>query len=87
MRILPGSVGVACSPILSVNLEEVSCEPALNLAANPDEAEYNMYCLLTKLYLQLFWEKLMYVSYTTDQPGSSVGHPAGALAIICLWVL
>ncbi len=30
--------------------------------------EYNMYCLLTKLYLQLFWEKLMYVSYTTDRP-------------------
>jgi hypothetical protein len=29
----------------------------------------------------------MYVSYTTDQPGSSVGHPTGALAIICLWVL
>ncbi len=49
--------------------------------------EYNMYHLLTKLYLQHFWGKLMYVSYTTDQPGSSVGHPAGALAIICLWVL
>jgi hypothetical protein len=32
----------------------------------------------------------MYVSYTTDRPGlpgCSVGHPAGALAIICLWVL
>jgi hypothetical protein len=29
----------------------------------------------------------MYVSYTTDRPGSSVGHPAGALGIICLWVL
>ncbi len=26
------------------------------------------------------WEKLMYLSYTTDQPGSSVGRPAGALA-------
>jgi hypothetical protein len=46
-----------------------------------------MYRLLTKLYLQLFWDKLMYVSYTTDPPGSSVGHPAGALALICLWVL
>ncbi len=46
-----------------------------------------MYRLLTKLYLQLFWEKLMYVSCTTDKPGSSVGHPAGALAIICLWAL
>jgi hypothetical protein len=29
----------------------------------------------------------MYVSYTTDRPGSSVGHPTGALALICLWVL
>jgi hypothetical protein len=26
----------------------------------------------------------MYVSYTTDQPGGSVGHPAGAIALICL---
>jgi hypothetical protein len=49
--------------------------------------EYNMNRLLTKLYLQLFWEKLMYVSYTTDWPGSSVGHPTGALAKICLWVI
>jgi hypothetical protein len=29
----------------------------------------------------------MYVSYTTDQPGSSVGHAEGALAQISLWVL
>jgi hypothetical protein len=29
----------------------------------------------------------MYVSYSTDQPGVSVGHPIGDLAIICLWVL
>ncbi len=34
-----------------------------------------------------FWEKLMYVSYTTDRSGVSAGHLAGALAIICLWVL
>ena len=38
MRILPGLVGVACSLILSVSLEEVGCEPVLNLAATPDEA-------------------------------------------------
>ncbi len=37
MRILPGSVGVACSPILSVSLEGMGCEPVLNLAVNPDE--------------------------------------------------
>jgi hypothetical protein len=35
---LPGSVGVACSPILSVSLEGMGCEPVLNLAATPDEA-------------------------------------------------
>jgi hypothetical protein len=33
-----GLLGVACSPILSVSLEEVSCEPVLNLAATPAEA-------------------------------------------------
>jgi hypothetical protein len=38
LRILPGSVGVACSPILSVSLEEMGCEPILNLAATSDEA-------------------------------------------------
>jgi hypothetical protein len=38
MRMLPGSVGVAYSPILSVSLEGMDCEPVLNLAATPDEA-------------------------------------------------
>jgi hypothetical protein len=38
LRILPDSFGVACFPILSVSLEEVGCEPVLNLAAIPDEA-------------------------------------------------
>ncbi len=33
-----GLLGVACSPPLSVSLEEVGCEPVLNLAATPDEA-------------------------------------------------
>ncbi len=35
---LPGSVDVACSPILSVSFEGMGCEPTLNLAATPDEA-------------------------------------------------
>jgi hypothetical protein len=43
MCILPGLLGVACSPILSVSLEEVGCEPVLNLAATPDEA-VNIMC-------------------------------------------
>jgi hypothetical protein len=29
----------------------------------------------------------MYLSYTTDQPGSSVGHPEGDLALVYLWIL
>jgi hypothetical protein len=29
----------------------------------------------------------MYVSYATDWLGSLVGHPAGALALICVGVL
>jgi hypothetical protein len=38
MHLLPGSVGVACSPILSVSLEGMGCDPVLNLAATLDEA-------------------------------------------------
>jgi hypothetical protein len=35
---LSGSVGVACTPISSVGLEGMGCEPVLNLAATHDEA-------------------------------------------------
>jgi hypothetical protein len=49
------------------------------------DCEYIMYHCWQN-YTFNFWEKLMYVSYTTDQPGSSVGHPTCALAFICLWV-
>ncbi len=80
MHILPGSVGVACSSILSVSLEEVGCEPVLNLAAIPDEAVSIICTIVDKTIPSTFWEKLMYVSYTTDRPGSLVGHPEGALA-------
>jgi hypothetical protein len=38
MHMLPESVGVACSPILSVSLEGMVCSPVLNLAATPDNA-------------------------------------------------
>jgi hypothetical protein len=38
LRILPGSLGVACSPILSVSFEGMGSEPVLNLAATLDEA-------------------------------------------------
>jgi hypothetical protein len=36
--ILPGLLGVACSPILSVSSEGMGCKPVLNLAATPVEA-------------------------------------------------
>ncbi len=48
--------------------------------------EYNMYHCWQN-YTFNFWGKLMYVSCTTDRPGDSIGHPTGALAIICLWIL
>ncbi len=35
---LPGLLGVACSPILSVSFEGMGCDPILNLAATPNEA-------------------------------------------------
>ncbi len=38
LHVLLGSVGVACSTILSVSLEGMGCEPVLNLAATSDEA-------------------------------------------------
>jgi hypothetical protein len=37
MCILPGLVGVACSPVLLAIFKEMSCELVLNLAATPDE--------------------------------------------------
>ena len=65
---LPGSVGVACSPILSVSLEEVGCEPVLNLAATPDKAVSIICTIVDKTILLTLWGKLMYVSYTSDWP-------------------
>ncbi len=88
MRMLPGSVGVSCSPFLSVILEGMGCEHVLNLAATPDEAVSIIICTFAdKTIRSTFWGKLMYVTYTTERPGGSVGHPADALALICLWVL
>jgi hypothetical protein len=82
----PGSVGVACSPILSVSFKGMGCEPVIDLVATPDEAVSIICTFVDKTILLTFWGKLMYVSYTTDWPGVSVGHPVAALAIICLWV-
>jgi hypothetical protein len=65
---LPKSVGVACSPILSVNFEGMGCEPVLNLVATPDEAVSIIGTIVNKTILQTLWGKLMYVSYTNDQP-------------------
>jgi hypothetical protein len=83
----PGSVGVASSPILSVSFEGMDYEPVLNLSATSDEAVSIMCTFVDKTILSTCWGKLMYMSYITDWPGVSVGHPVGALATICLWVL
>jgi hypothetical protein len=40
-----------------------------------------------KIIQSTFSSKLLYLSYATDWLGVSVGHPAGALAIFCQWVL
>ncbi len=53
---LPGSVGVACSPILSVSFEGMGCEPVLNLAATPDEAVSIICTVVDKTILQLYEE-------------------------------
>jgi hypothetical protein len=82
LHILPGLLGVACSPILSVSFEGMGCEPFLNLAATSDEAVSIICTVVDKTIPSMFWRKLMYVSYTTDQPGGSVGYLIGALAII-----
>ncbi len=65
---LPGSVGVVCSPILSVSFERMCCEPVLNLVATPDEAVSIICTVVDKTILLTLWGKLMYMSYTTDQP-------------------
>jgi hypothetical protein len=64
----------------------MGCESVLNLAATPDEAVSTICTVVDKTILLTLWGKLMYVSYTTGRQ-TSVGRPAGALAIICLWVL
>jgi hypothetical protein len=73
---LPGSVGVACSPILSVRFEGMGCEPVLNLvAATPDEAVNIICTVVDKTILLTLWGKLMYVSYTSDRPVFQYGIP------------
>jgi hypothetical protein len=42
---LPRSVGVACSPILSVSFKRMDCEPVLDFAATPDEV-VSMICTI-----------------------------------------
>jgi hypothetical protein len=65
---LPGSIGVACSPILPVSFEGMGCEPILNLATTPDEAVSIICTVNDKTMLLTLWGKMMYVSYITDQP-------------------
>ncbi len=54
MRILPGLLGVACSPIISVSLQGMDCEPILNLAATTDEAVSIMCTVVDKTITSSF---------------------------------
>jgi hypothetical protein len=47
----------------------MDCEPVLNLSANPNETVSIICTFVDKTILSTFWEKVMYVSYTTDPPG------------------
>jgi hypothetical protein len=92
---LPGSVGVACSPIWSVSFEGMGCEPVLNLAATTDEAVSIICTVVDKTILLTLWGKLMYVSYTTDWPvfsrasrrRSNYNLSLGSFGMVdlCLW--
>ena len=92
---LLGSVGVACSSIISVSFEGMGCEPVLNLAATPNEAVCIICTVVNKTILLTLWGKLMYVSYTTDQPVfsrascrcSSYNLSLGSFDMVdlCLW--
>ena len=79
--VLPGSVGVACSPMLPVSCGGIGCEPVSSICHSSSwwGCEYSTFCWQN--YAVNFCSKLLYLSYTTDWPGVSVGHPAGALAI------
>jgi hypothetical protein len=61
----------------------MGCEPILNLAVTPDEAVSIICTVVNKTILQTLWGKLTILLIGQ----CSVGHPAGALAIICLWIL
>jgi hypothetical protein len=65
LHIPSGSLGVACSPILSVSFEGMGCEPVLNLSATPDEA---IGTNVAKTILLTLWGKLMYFIYNSDWP-------------------
>jgi hypothetical protein len=51
-----------------VSFEGMGCGPILNLAATPDETVSIICTVVNKTILLALWEKLMYVSYTTDRP-------------------
>jgi hypothetical protein len=53
---LPGSVGVVSSPILSVSLKGMGSEPDLNLAAPPDEAVTIIHTFVDKTTPSTFGE-------------------------------
>ncbi len=95
LSFLPESVGVACSPILSVSFEEMGCELVLNSAATPYEAVSIICTIVNKTILLTLWGKLMYVSYTTNWPvfsrascrcsSYSLSFGSFDMVDLCLW--
>ncbi len=85
--ILPIFLGVACSSILSVTLEEVGCEPVLNFAATPDEAVSIICTVRWQNYTFNFLGEVDVCELYNWLASVSVRHLAGALAITCHWVL
>jgi hypothetical protein len=59
----------------------VSLVPPFAIALS-DEA-VSIVFFVDKVIPPTFCSKLLYFSYATDWLGVSVGHPAGALAILC----
>ncbi len=82
MHTRPGSVGVACSPMLLVSFKGMGCEPVLNLAATPDDAVSIICNFVDKSIPSTLGEVDVWA--ITDRPSVSVGHYADALDIIII---
>ncbi len=60
---------------------------SLVLEATSDEAVSIICTFVYNTIPSTFGEVDVHELYYTDWPGALVGHPADALAVICLWIL